>query len=266
MPSRDNPTLLQVAARSVLNETCPLELVIVDNGSAHRDQLVFLETLARDPRVRIVREPGPFNFSRLINLGRAAASGDVLLLLNDDVRADTLGWLSRIAAVASTSHAGCVGALLVYPSGRIQHAGVVLGIFGLAGHAFRHLPADRASLGHRFDAVHEVSAVTGACLAVRAELFDAVGGFDESLPVTLNDVDFCLRVSAQGYSNLMAPQVRLVHYESASRGLDIDPAQAERLAEEIGRFMAKWGATVLTDPYYSPHLTLSREDFTPRDI
>jgi GT2 family glycosyltransferase len=267
MPSRDNARLLQAAARSVLDEPASdLELIVVDNGSKSRSQLVLLNELARDPRVRVISDPSPFNFSALINRGAAASRGEVLLLLNDDVYAEARDWLAPLIEVAAEASVGCVGALLLYPSGRIQHAGVVLGTFGVAGHAFRHLAPDAPAAAARLAAVHEVSAVTAACLAVRRTVFDAVGGFDEKLPITLNDVDFCLRVRDRGYANLMAPHVRLVHHESASRGLDVTPEQAERLASETAYFLSKWGPDVLSDPFYSPHLTLTREDGSPRDI
>ncbi len=267
MPSRDNPRLLREAARSVLDEPLSdLELIVVDNGSKGRSQLAPLDELAGDPRVRVISDPSSFNFSALINRGAAASRGEVLLLLNDDVRAEAPGWLGPLIDVAAEAHAGCVGALLLYPSGRIQHAGVILGTFGVAGHAFRHLAPEAPAAAARLTTVHEVSAVTAACLAVRRKVFDAVGGFDVELPITLNDVDFCLRVRARGCTNLMAPHVRLVHHESASRGLDVTPVQAERLARETAYFLSKWGPGVLSDPFYSPHLTLTREDGSSRDI
>ena len=267
MPSRDNPRLLREAVRSVLDEPLSdLELIVVDNGSKDRSQLALLDELRADPRVRAISDPSSFNFSALINRGAATSRGEVLLLLNDDVDAEASGWLGPLIEVAAEASAGCVGALLLYPSGRIQHAGVILGTFGVAGHAFRHLAPDAPAAAARLAAVHEVSAVTAACLAVRRKVFDAVGGFDVELPITLNDVDFCLRVRAQGYANLMAPHGRLVHHESASRGLDVTPAQAERLNRETAYFLSKWGPGVLSDPFYSPHLTLSREDGSLRDI
>lgn len=267
MPTRNNPHMLHAAARSVLDHSSDgLELIIVDNGASSRRQRAVLDRLSRENRVCIVRDPRPFNFSALVNTGRRACHGEVLVFMNDDVRADSPVWLKALAGIAMQPKAGCVGALLLYPSGGIQHAGIVLGIFGVAGHAFRHLLPEPMSLGDRLEAVHEVSAVTGACLAVRSAVFDAVGGFDEDLPVTLNDVDFCLRVRDKGYSNFMAPRVRLMHRESATRGLDVAPKRAERLQREIAHFIAKWGASAFSDPYYSPHLTLASEDFGLRNI
>lgn len=267
IPSRHNPRLLRKAVRAVLDEPLSdLELIVMDNGSQGGPQLALLDEVRRDPRVRVISDPSPFNFSTLINSGCAASRGEVLLLLNDDVHAQAPGWLAPLIDLAAEARTGCVGALLLYPSGRIQHAGIVLGAFGVAGHAFRHLSPHAPALRGPLGAVREVSAVTAACLAVRRKVFDEAGGFDEALPITLNDVDFCLRVRALGYANLMAPHVRLVHRESASRGLDVTPAQVERLTRETAHFLSKWGPDVLSDPFYSPHLTLTREDGTPRDI
>src|SRR5262249_26371670 len=142
---------------------------------------------------------------------------------------------------------GCVGALLLYPDHRVQHAGIVLGIRGLAGHAFRGLPSREAGDGQRLRAVHEVTAVTGACLAVRASVFDEAGGFDEELEVTLNDVDFCLRMRQQGYRNLLTPHAVLIHRESSSRGLDTTRTKLARLARETGIFWRKWGEVATSD-------------------
>lgn len=267
MPSRDNPHLLQAAIRAVLDEPLPeLELILVDNSSSDRKQLALLDKQRLDPRVRVIVDPRPFNFSALVNRGCTAARGEVLLLLNDDVHAAAPGWLATLADIAAEAPTGCVGAVLLHPDGRIQHAGIVLGTFGLAGHAFRNLRPDALAAAVRLAAVHEVTAVTAACLAVRRTVFEEVGGFDEALPVTLNDVDFCLRVRARGYANVMAPHVRLVHHESASRGLDVTPPQVARLAHETAVFLSKWGMQALSDPFYSPHLTLGREDYGPRDI
>lgn len=267
IPTRDNPRLLRRAARSVLEETSvDLQLIVVDNGSQGAKQRRLLLELGVDPRVSVIRHVGAFNFSALVNRGAAASRGELLVLLNDDTEATAPGWLGALLDIAAEADAGCVGALLLYPSGRIQHAGIILGIFGIAGHALRGLAVDAPAARKRLAVVHEVAAVTGACLAVKRILFEAVGGFDEALPVTLNDVDFCLRLRARGHACLMAPHVRLVHHESASRGLDAAAAEAERLAHETAVFLEKWGAEALRDPYYSPHLTVAREDCTPRDI
>jgi GT2 family glycosyltransferase len=227
---------------------------------------VLLTRLAKVAGVRVVSSPGPFNFSRLINLGRANASGEVLIILNDDVEALSASWLHELVGQANRPEIGCVGALLLYPDGRVQHAGVVLGINGSAGHAFRYASGDDPGDGFRLQVVHEVSAVTGACLAVRACLFDEVGGFAEDLPVALNDIDFCLKVQERGYRNLFTPHARLIHRESSSRGLDVTPTRLRRLSRENAAFHRRWGEVALSDPFYSPHLSLTHKDFRPRAL
>ena len=141
-------------------------------------------------------------------------------------------WLGEMVALAVEPKTGCVGAKLLYPDGRLQHAGVVIVLGGVAGHADRFARADDPGYLGRLRAVHEVSAVTAACLVIRREVFDAVGGLDEGLTVAFNDVDFCLKVRAAGYLNLWTPFAELVHHESVSRGRDLTPAKAKRLADE----------------------------------
>jgi GT2 family glycosyltransferase len=143
---------------------------------------------------------------------------------------------------------------------------VVLGINGGSGHAFRFASEDADGEGYRLRVVHEVSAVTGACLAVRAAVFDEVDGFSEDLPVTLNDIDFCLKVRARGYRNLFTPHARLIHRESTSRGLDVTPERLRRLSAETATFRRRWGEQALVDPFYSPHLSPSHEDYRRRGL
>lgn len=267
IPSRDNPDLLARACHSVATAFgVGAGLIIVDNGATSPAQLKLYENLKMDQNARIVSDPGPFNFSRLVNRGRIPCESEIIVLLNDDVEAlDTL-WLRELTSNAQRSDIGCVGALLLYPDGRIQHAGVTLGINGGAGHAFRFAPGESDGDGFRLRVAHEVSAVTAACLAVRTRVFDEVGGFEEDLPVALNDVDFCLKVRARGYRNLFTPHARLIHRESTSRGLDVSPRQLQRLLRETAIFHRHWGEAALNDPYYSPHLSLSHDDFRPRAL
>ena len=173
-------------------------------------------------------------------------------------------WLGEMVALALQPDVGCVGARLLYPDGRIQHAGVVVGLGGVAGHGHRFAPANVPGYLGRLNAVHEVSAVTAACLLIRRDAFDAVHGLDEDLTVAFNDVDFCLRVRAAGYRNLWTPFAALIHHESVSRGRDLTPAKAKRFAGEFAMMRRRWGADLLHDPYYSPHLTYDLEDFSLR--
>lgn len=265
IPTKDNPDLLARACRSVRTATGVVaEIVIVDNGAVTEAQKALLADLSTWDEVRIIDAAGPFNFSSLINAGRAASCGDVLVLLNDDVQSLDDIWLQELAVQAVRPGIGCVGALLLYPDRRIQHAGVLLGINGGAGHAFRFAPETAVNEDPRLGSVREVAAVTAACLAVRTAVFDAVGGFSEDLPVTLNDVDFCLKVRAGGWRNLYTPHARLLHRESTSRGLDATPEKLRRLSRETAVFRAKWPADALTDPYLSPHASRAHEDYRDR--
>jgi GT2 family glycosyltransferase len=267
IPSKDNPEMLARACEAVTTAAgVQARVVIVDNGSTSPEQHGLLEELARNERITVVSSPGPFNFSSLINQGRASCDSRVLVLLNDDVEALDTGWLGELATQAMRPDVGAVGAMLLYPDRRVQHAGVVLGINGGSGHAFRFASEDADGEGYRLRVVHEVSAVTGACLAVRAAVFDEVDGFSEDLPVTLNDIDFCLKVRARGYRNLFTPHARLIHRESTSRGLDVTPERLRRLSAETATFRRRWGEQALVDPFYSPHLSPSHEDYRRRGL
>jgi GT2 family glycosyltransferase len=169
-----------------------------------------------------------------------------------------------MVALAEEQSVGCVGVKLIYPDRRIQHGGIVLGLYGLAGHAHRFAGHDDPGYLNRLTTVQNISAVTAACLLVRRRVFDEVGGLDERLAVAFNDVDFCLRVRAAGYLNVWTPFAELVHHESVSRGRDLSPAKSRRFAGEYAMMQERWGREFVSDPYYSPHLTYDREDFSLR--
>jgi len=266
IPTRDGADVLATCIRSIraLTRYPDYEIIIVDNGSVQDDTKRLFAELSADPAIRILPRPEPFNFSRLNNAAARHATGSVLALINNDIEVTHEDWLGEMVALAIQQRAGCVGAKLIYPDGRLQHAGVVIGLGGVAGHAHRFAPAEDAGYLERLRAVHEVSAVTAACLVIRREVFDAVGGLDEGLTVAFNDVDFCLKVRAAGYLNLWTPFAELVHHESVSRGRDLTPAKAKRFADEYATMQRRWGARLLSDPYYSPHLTYDREDSSLR--
>lgn len=262
IPSKDSPELLRDSTHSVLASGYPnLELIVIDNGSSDPGQLRLLQSLEADAGALVLSCRAPFNYSALNNFGRRSASGDVLLFLNDDVKTDESGWIKELVSLTMRPDTGCVGALLLYPDGSVQHAGVTLGPGGVAGHAFRYFSV---TADVRIKVRREVSAVTGACLAIRSEVFDEVGGFDEKLVVALNDIDLCLRVRERGYRNLFTPHAVLTHYESMTRGKDVSPQQIRRLEREIALFVEAWGEAIMDDPYYSPHLTRIAEDFRLR--
>ena len=266
VPTRDHPDLLEACVAGLLEQTDypALRLCVVDNGSRGERALRLLNRLERTPRVRVLRIDAPFNFSALNNAAVAETTSPLLAFVNDDVLVVEPGWLTALAAHAVRSDVGAVGAKLFYPDGRIQHAGIVLGLgpHGIAGHEFRGSAGDAPGPQHRLTVAREVSAVTAACMVVGRERFLAVGGFDEAaLPVAFNDVDLCLKLGARGWRTIWTPQARLMHLESASRGSDRAAAAAERLAREARVMRERWGRLLRADPYYNPNLTLEDESF-----
>lgn len=264
MPTRDGGAVLARAVESVLTRTRypRLELVLVDNGSQTAETLDVLAQAASDPRVRVARDDSPFNFSSLNNRAVARSRGEVVALLNDDVEVLDGDWLTEMVSLALRPEVGCVGAKLLYPDNTVQHAGVILGIGGVAGHAHKRFPAAHHGYFGRLHLVHALSAVTAACLVVRRSTYDRVGGLDEALAVAFNDVDFCLRVRATGLRNVFTPYAVLLHHESATRGSDMAPERRMRFEREVRLMQARWRDALADDPYYSPHLTRDHEDFS----
>ena len=266
IPTRDNAALLETCIRSIRRHTRypDYEIIIIDNSSVEDRTKRLFATLTADPAIRVLPRPEPFNFSKLNNSAVREATGSIIGLINNDIEATDDAWLDEMVSLAARPEIGCVGARLLYPDGRLQHGGIVLGLGGVAGHAHRFAPASEPGYLDRLRAVQNVSAVTAACLMVRKSVFEQVGGLDESLTVAFNDVDFCLKVRAAGYRNLWTPFATLVHHESVSRGSDVTPAKARRFADEYAAMQKRWGAALLYDPYYSPNLSYDREDFSVR--
>ena len=258
VPTRDRVELLRRLCESLF-ATSPegWDLVIVDNGSEDPAALAYLAELDERPDTRVLRRPGPFNFSSLINAGVAAAEGGVVVLLNNDCEIVEADWLARLVDWAVRPGIGAVGAKLLYADGTLQHAGVALGLGGEAGHRDRKLPREHSGALGRLSVPHEVSAVTAACLAVRRETYLAAGGFDESLPVAFNDIDFCLRLLERGFRNILDPGAVVIHAESASRGRDDGPRRA-RFLGEAAMFRERWQDLLLDDPRFHPMLTTFR--------
>ena len=226
-----------------------VDFVLVDNGSVQPETQTLVERLARRDDVAVVADGRPFNWSALNNAAVALARGDVLLFLNNDIEARQPGWLDVLAAQAMRPDVGAVGARLLYPDGRLQHCGVVIGVGGAADHLLAGLDGRQPGYLHMAVCSRESAAVTGACLATRREVFDTLGGFDESLGVDLNDIDYCLRAQREGLTVLYEAGAELIHHESPSRGFAGG-------ARDIRRFIDRWRASILAgDPYLSPHLT-----------
>jgi GT2 family glycosyltransferase len=264
VPTRDRLDLLEPCIAGLLERTNyrPLEIVVADNESRAPATHAYLRKIARDPRVGVVRFAGPFNFSAINNAAVRASTGKVLCFLNNDVEVLHPDWLEEMVAHAVRPEIGAVGALLLYPSGLVQHAGIIVGLEGLAGHAHRFFSADHPGYMERLRVPQYVSAVTAACLVIDRSKFEKVGGFDEAaFPVALNDVDLCLRLRAAGFENLWTPQARLIHKESASRASDVSSARRAVYNRECEHFRKRWPAAIAADPYYNPNLTRMREDF-----
>ena len=256
--TRDREDLLGPCLDSILeSSTYPrFELLIVDNGTRQKKALALLEKAAEDPRVRVLMRPGLFNFAALNNDAVRSSLGEVLVFLNNDTVILTKDWLEQLSEQALDPDAGAVGALLLYPDGRIQHAGVVVGLGQDAGH-FEALSAPTApSWLDRTSILHEASAVTAACMALDRRKFDAVAGFDgQNLPIEFNDVDLCLRLAERGWPARYMPTVRVLHKESATRGNAVlRPLNV--YAMERDYFRARWRAIIRDDPYFHPGLSL----------
>jgi GT2 family glycosyltransferase len=223
IPFRDHSELLRNCLRSLRRTDFPhVEIVLVDNGSEEPRTEQLLARVARRSDVRLVRHPEPFNFSRLCNAGAAAATGDHLVFMNNDIEVLGGGWLAHMLALAGDPAVGVVGATLLYPDRTIQHAGLLPRSDGMWVHRYRGAPADHPGEEGELGRVRAVPAVTAACMLMRRDLFDELGGFDENLPLTLNDVDLCRRVRSRGRVVVVTPGARLLHYEGLSRGYTVD--------------------------------------------
>lgn len=270
IPTRDGGLLLKKCILSIFDGTTyeNLEIVVVDNQSKDRETVDFLQSLSLRGNVTVLKYDFPFNYSAINNFAEKHASGDVLCFLNDDVEAIESDWLKEMISHALRPDIGAVGAKLLYADGFVQHAGVVMGIGGFASHAHRLYPSTHPGYAGRAALVQNFSAVTGACLVMRREVFREVGGFDEeNLPVAFNDVDLCLRVREAGYRVVWTPYAVLHHFESYSRGDDQMSAEKRARFNREKRFMlSRWKTDQLDDPYYNQNLTLDREDFTIADF
>ena len=265
IPTRDMLEVVRPCVESILARSTyqNFEILILDNQSACPDTLDWLRAIQQqDLRVRVLTYDHPFNYSAINNFGAAHARGEILGLINNDIEVITPGWIEELASLAQQPENGCVGAMLYYPDDTVQHAGVILGLGGYAAHSHRGLPRGSQGYFNRLKVRQNLSAVTGACLFVRKDTYDQVGGLDEAYTVAYNDVDFCLRVQGAGYLNVFTPFAELYHHESKSRGQEDTPEKIARFDEEKARLAGRWGALLQRDPFYNPNLTHAREDFS----
>ena len=267
IPTRNALQYLKPCVESILEKTDyeNYEILIVDNQSDDEATLQWLNNIQQDSRVRVISYDQEFNYSAINNFAVSQAKGQVVGLINNDVEVISKEWLSEMVSNVMRPEVGCVGAKLLYEDDTVQHAGVILGLGGVAGHAFKYF--DRYDPGYvlRARLQQNYSAVTAACLLVRKEVFQQAGGLDEvNFKVAFNDVDFCLKVRSLGLDNVWTPWAELYHYESKSRGMDDTPAKAKRFQKEVAAMKLRWSKELKSDPAYSVNLTDLAENFAIR--
>ena len=266
IPTRDRRSLTETCVRSILDKTTytHFEILILDNGSVEAETLEFFEAIQKeDPRVRVLRYDHPFNYSGINNFGERHAQGEVIGLVNNDIEVISPEWLTEMVSHAMRPEIGCVGAKLYYSNDTVQHAGVILGIGGVANHSQKHFKRDSPGYFARLVTVQNYSAVTAACLLVRRSIYQRVGGLNDSaLQIAFNDIDFCLKVAEAGYRNLWTPYAELYHYESISRGTEDTPEKQARFLSEVHFMERVWPHRLHADPYYNPNLSKVKEDFS----
>ena len=270
IPNKDHVEDLRRCIGSILEKSTydNYEIIVVENNSTREETFAYYRQISENDKITVVTykpaEGETFNYSKVNNFGVSMSTGEYVLLLNNDTEVITVNWLEELLMYAQRNDVACVGAKLYYPNKTIQHAGVVIGLGAhrTAGHS--HYMQHRDNLGYmgRLCYTQDVSAVTGACLLVKRKCYDEVGGLGEDFAISLNDVDFCLKLRDKGYLNVFTPFAELFHYESASRGSDMQGDNAERYNKESEYFRKKW-ADVLKqgDPYYNPNFSLDRSDF-----
>jgi glycosyltransferase involved in cell wall biosynthesis len=279
IPTKNGQALVQQCIDSIFALTTYKnhEILLVDNQSDEKSAIDYFQQLALSKKITLIHYNHVFNYSAINNFAVSKAKGDVIVLMNNDIEILSPNWLTEMVSQVSRLEIGCVGAKLYYPkkgssedngkseAGTIQHAGVITGIGGVAGHAHKYFPNDHSGYFKRLKIVQNFSAVSAACLAVRKNVFEQVNGLNETdLTIALNDVDFCLKVQRQGYRNLWTPYAEMIHHESVSRGAEDSPEKIIRFNKEVCYMKNTWREQLLVDPFYNPWLTLEKENFTYR--
>lgn len=266
IPNKDHTDDLEVCLKSLYEKSSykNFEVIIVENNSTEKETFEYYEAIAqKHGNVKIVKWEGNFNYSAINNFGVNYAKGEFILLLNNDVEIINGSCLEEMLMFAQRKDVGAVGAKLYYSDDTVQHAGVILGLGGTAGHAHKHFGRSHPGYMARASIAQNLSACTAACLMMRRDVFDEVGGLDENFEVAFNDIDLCMKIRKKGYLVVFTPYAELYHYESKSRGNDSTPEKLERFRGEIDRFKEKWQKQLDDgDPYYNPNLTLTRDDFS----
>lgn len=268
IPNKDQKETLMHCIHSVLETSTwkNLEILIIENNSEREETFACYRELEKDPRIRILTYPGKtFNYSAINNFGAQQAKGEYLLFLNNDIEVITPDWIEQMLGNCQRPEVGIVGAKLYYPDNTIQHAGIIIGIGGIAGHAFLGLARAKSGYLHKASLQMDYSAVTAACMMMKAEAFRKAGGFEEKLTVAFNDVDLCLRTVEQGWLVVYDPHVEMYHYESKSRGAEDSEEKLRRFQQEIEFMRTRWIRLLKDgDPNYNPNLTLSKWNYSLR--
>ncbi len=265
IPTRDQLALTRQCISSILDKTTyeTYEIIVVDNGSVEPETLAYFDEINKHEHVRVLDYDFPFNYSAINNFAVSHTDADIIGLINNDIEVISDGWLTEMVSHAVRPENGCVGAMLYYPNDTIQHAGVIMGVGGVANHSHKRFKRGEFGYYGRLTVVHNLSAVTAACLLVRKDVYEEVGGLNEdSLTVAFNDIDFCLKVREAGYLNVWTPFAELYHHESVSRGTEDSPEKLARFKGECDYMMTEWKEQIEVDPYYSPNLTLKKTDFS----
>ena len=259
IPTKDRTDLLSVCLNGIFEKTNyeNFEVLIVDNNSTDAKTFAYFKMIEKNENVRVLKFPGEFNFAAINNFAASEASGEILILLNNDIEVIDEGWITELVSHACRPDVGAVGCRLYYPDDRVQHDGIIIGMGGVAGYAHPHSKREDGGEFGRSKIIRNYSAVTAAALAVKKSIYDEVGGLNaESLSVACNDVDFCLRVKEAGYQNVYSPFAELYHHESVSRGPDTDPMKAKRFEGEALYMKDKWKICIENDPGYNANLSL----------
>ncbi len=265
IPNKDHGADLEKCVTSITKKSTygDYEIWVVENGSREDATFDIYSKLTSDPRVKIVEWNAPFNYSALNNFAVSVTHGDLILFLNNDVEVISPDWLERMSEYLVRKDVGAVGAKLYYPDGMVQHGGIVISIAGVADHAFRGYAKDSTGYLGQLKIARNVSAVTAACLMTRRDVFEEIGGFDESLVVAYNDIDFCLRLREKGYLIIWTPWAELCHHEYKTRGYPTTSKEMKRERKEIGIYQKRWKHLLRKgDPYYNVNLNGDRADFT----
>ena len=265
IPNKDQVPVLTKCIDSLYEKTAyrNFEVLVVENNSTDPETFEYYGKIQKEhSNLKVLYYKGGFNFSAINNFAAKQAKGEMYLLLNNDIEIISENWLGEMVSLALQKNVGIVGAMLYYPNDTVQHAGVITGLGGFAGHSHKYHPRGKSGYMFRLSCVQNLSCVTAANLLVTKEAFDAANGLDEEFTVAFNDVDFCLRIRNMGYQVLFTPYAECYHHESISRGSDKKGEKKERFEGERNRLKGRFGDSLLRDPFYNPNLTLDMEDFS----